>query len=83
MLVIIKWFSKVDGCKPSIVPLLQENCSASFGMISIIIPHCLDLLNRYLYAFVPSSFILAMEYKIMYVYFFKRIPCHTYLKLCT
>lgn len=70
MLVIIKWFSKLDGCKARIVLLLQENRGASFGMISIIIPRCLDVLNRYHYAFVSSSSVPAMEYKIMYLYFF-------------
>lgn len=74
MLVIIKWFSNVVGCKASIVLLLQENRGASFGVISIIIPHCRDLLNRYHYAFVPSSFIPATEHKIMYVYFLKGSP---------
>lgn len=43
----------------------------SFGKVSITIPHCQDLLNRYHYAFVPSSFIPAMERKIIYVYFLK------------
>lgn len=81
MLVIIKRFSKVDGCKASIVLLLQENCGASFGMISIIIPHCLDLLNRYHYAFVPSSLIPAMEQKIMYVYFFLKDPLSYLFKI--
>lgn len=57
-----------------IVLLLQRYRGASFGKNSIIISHCLDLLNRYHYAFVPSSFIPAMEYKIMYAYFFFKDP---------
>lgn len=56
---------------PVIVLLLEGYGGASFGRISIIIPHRLCLLNRYHYAFVPSSFIPAKEYKIMSVYFFK------------
>lgn len=60
--------------KQVIVLLLEGYGGASFGMISIIIPHCLGLINRYHYVFVPSRFIPAMEYKIMHVYFFKGSP---------
>ena len=71
MLIIIKWFSEVDGCKckASYCSAVARNYGASFRKISIIIPHCLNLLNRYCYAFVPSSCTPATEYKIMYVCF--------------
>lgn len=60
--------------KQVIVLLLERHGGASFGMISIIIPQCLGLISRYHYAFVPSRFIPAMEYKIMHVYFFTGSP---------
>lgn len=59
--------------KQVIVLLLQRYHGALFGKNSII-SHCLDLLSRYHYALVLSSFIPAMEYKIMYVYFFLKDP---------
>lgn len=83
MLVIIKCFSKADGCKckasycSAVARTLWRLFQEDF-QISIIIPHCLNLLNRYHYAFVPSTCIPAMKYKIIYVYFKKNLSAYLF-----